>query len=52
MMKKLSDKKKVGDTAELIESFLQHNELKILAGAGIFLGGLAMVRFNRKSPGS
>jgi AraC family transcriptional regulator, transcriptional activator of pobA len=32
-MKKLSDKKKVWDPAELIDGFLQHNELKILTGS-------------------
>ena len=32
-MKKLTDKKKVWDPAELIEGFLQHNELKILTGS-------------------
>jgi len=32
-MKKLTDKKKLWSPAELVDSFLQHNELKILTGS-------------------
>ena len=32
-MKKLTDKKKVWSPTELIDGFLQHNELKILTGS-------------------
>ena len=39
-MKQLTDKKKLWSPAELVDSFLQHNELKILTGSSEDLAAL------------